>query len=370
MRISVDARSVFQDSSVRGIGKTLIGLYRALAVARPHWHFDLYFQDDAGRPNPFAALPNVMPRRVSGPGDRFDAWLNFWLPFAAWRTGAAVLHCHGNTAPPFPAVPLVTTIHDLTPITHPTGDPNLPKWVRSVTRAARTSRRILVPSAASAWEIAGRMRVPRSKFTVVRWGPTGKVSQVEDAERLRAAREKYGLRGPFLLHFGMTIPRKNTPRILDAWTRLTAAERGDATLLVVGIETAAGVEMFRARAGDGCRVEGYVPDEDVAPLLSAASGLVYAPLSEGFGVPVLDAFACETPLLVSNRASVPEVAGDAALSVDPEDTAALAAGMARLLADGGLRDRLRAAGRARLAEFSWERCAEQVAREFEGVARR
>ena len=87
-------------------------------------------------------------------------------------------------------------------------------------------------------------------------------------------------------------------------------------------------------------------------------------------MPVLDSFACDTPVLAGNRTSVPEVAGDAAVSVDPTDTAEISAGMARLLTDPALRDRLRVAGRARLSLFTWDRCAEQVARVFEEVARR
>jgi len=375
MRIAVDARSVFQDASVRGIGKSLIGLYSALAVARPRWQFDLYYQDSAGRPNPFAGVPQITPRRVSGPGDRFNGWLDFWLPFTAWRSGAAVLHCHGNTAPRYSRVPLVTTIHDLTLLTYPTASPDLPKWVRNVRRAARNSRRILTPSEDARRDIADRMNVSADKIEVIRWGLTDSIRRTEDADLSRAVRERYELSGPYLLHFGMTLPRKNTGQVIDAWARLTAAERGTATLLIVGVESAAGVETFRARAAtagvsDSCAIRGYVPEEDVAPLLSAAAGLVYVPLAEGFGMPVLDAFTCETPVLASDCSSVPEVAGDAAVLVNPHDSVAIAAGMAKLLTDPSLADRLRAAGRDRVGEFTWEACAEQVARVFEQVARR
>lgn len=375
MRIAVDARSVFQDSSVRGIGKSLVGLYGALAAARPHWRFDLYYQDSAGRPNPFAGRPNVAPLRVSGPGDRFAAWLHFWLPLAAWRSGAAVLHCHGNTAPRFSRTPLVTTLHDLTHLAYPPADPNLPKWVANVRRAVRSSRRVFTPSEDARADIVGRLGVPAEKVEVTRWGPTGELTKTADAARVRAVRDEYAVPGPFLLHFGMTIPRKNTGRVIDAWGRLTAAERRMAKLLVVGVESAAGVATFRARAAaagvsDSCAIHGYIPEADVAPLMTAAAGLVYVPLAEGFGMPVLDAFACETPLLAGDRSSLPEVAGGAAVSVAPDDPAALAAGMARLLTDPALADRLRVAGRERLKLFTWERCAEQVARTFEQVARR
>lgn len=373
MRIAVDARSVYQDAAVRGIGKSLIGLYRGLAVARPAWQFDLYYQKANGLPNPLADCPNVTPRKIDGPGDRFGGWLHVWLPFAALRTGAGVLHCHGSIGPVFSRVPLVTTIHDLTPLAHPTGDPNLPVWVRNVRRAARGSRRILTPSETARQDIAARMGVSPSRIDVVWWGPTGNCAHVTDPVVLRDVRERYSVPGPFLLHFGMTLPRKNTARVIDAWAR--AAKPAGAKLLLVGVESAAGIERFRTQAesagvSDSVVVTGFVPDTDVSALLSVADGLLYVPLAEGFGVPLLDAFACETPVMTSDRSSMLEVAGSAAVLVNPESVPALAEGMSALLSDATLRDRLRAAGRARLADFTWDRAAGQVARLFEQVARR
>lgn len=373
MRIAVDARSVYQDDAVRGIGKSLIGLYRGLAAARPGWRFDLYYQTTNGRPDPLADCPNIVPRRIDGPGDRFGAWLHVWLPLAAWRSGADVLHCHGSTGPAVSPVPLVSTIHDLTPVTHPTGDPNLGTWVRNVRRAARGARRILTPSEAARHDIAARLGVSARRIEVVRWGPTGGYGRVTDPALLRDARARHAVPGPFLLHFGMTLPRKNTARVIDAWAR--AARPAGAKLLLVGVESAAGVERFRTQAesagvSDSVAVAGFVPDADISALLSAADGLLYVPLAEGFGVPMLDAFACGTPVLASDRSSVPEVAGGAAVLVDPESVPALADGMAALLNDAGLRDRLRAAGRDRLTHFGWDRAAEQVARVFQQVARR
>jgi glycosyltransferase involved in cell wall biosynthesis len=171
----------------------------------------------------------------------------------------------------------------------------------------------------------------------------------------------------------MTLPRKNTVRVIDAWARATRPD--GAKLLVVGVESAAGIERFRAQAqaagvGESVAVSGFVPDDDVSALLSAADGLLYVALAEGFGVPLLDAFACETPVLAGDRTSLPEIAGDAAVLVNPESVPALADGMTALLSDVALRDRLRAAGRARLSLFAWDRAAEQVARVFEQVARR
>jgi len=248
-------------------------------VTLTRWRFDLYFQDSAGRAHPFSDLSNVTPLPVSGPGDWFDTWQHLWLPLAAWRSGAAVLHCHGNTAPRFSRTPVVTTLHDLTHLAYPPPDPNLHKWVSNVRRAARSSRRVLTPSEDARADIVARFGVPLGKIEVVRWGPTGDVTRTDDPKRVRAVRQEYGLTGPYLLHFGQAMPRKNTGRVIEAWDRLTAAERGAARLLVVGVESPTGVDAFRARTiaagvADSCAIGGYVPEADVAPLLTAAAGLV------------------------------------------------------------------------------------------------
>jgi glycosyltransferase involved in cell wall biosynthesis len=108
-------------------------------------------------------------------------------------------------------------------------------------------------------------------------------------------------------------------------------------------------------------VTGYVSEGDKVALLSGAEALVYPSRYEGFGLPVLEAMACATPVLTSNVSALPETAGDAALLVDPRDTEAIAAGMTRLLTDGALRERLRVAGVARAARFSWDETARLTA---------
>jgi glycosyltransferase involved in cell wall biosynthesis len=114
---------------------------------------------------------------------------------------------------------------------------------------------------------------------------------------------------------------------------------------------------------------GYVPDEDAAPLMSGASAFAFPSLYEGFGFPVLEAMACNVPVVCSNTSSLPEVAGDAALLVDPTDVEALAYALQRVLADAGLREALVARGQKQVARFSWERCAQQVRGVLEAVGR-
>ena len=115
-------------------------------------------------------------------------------------------------------------------------------------------------------------------------------------------------------------------------------------------------------------LHGFAPEEDIAPLLSGSLALCYPSLSEGFGLPILDAFACETPVLTSDRTSLPEVAGSAAVLVNPEDVGSIADGLKRLITEPKLRSELITAGRERARAFSWNVCAETMCHVFKQAA--
>ncbi len=374
VRVAVDARSVYQEPTLRGVGQSLVGLYRALARLRPAWAFDLYYQTPNGT-DALAGLPNVHPRRVDRPGDRFGTWQHLWFPLAARWSGANLLHAHGAVAPRWPLVPLVTTVHDLTPLEFRASEPGVREWAANVARGARTARRVLVCSEHTRNEVVRVFGLPPRKIEVVYWGPNEAYRAVTDPVALADAAARYGLEPgrPYLLHFGMALARKNTRRVFAAWAALPEAVRAAGRLVVVGLEGPSRGE-FAALAKElgvteSVRLHGYVPKGDVPALLSGAAGLCYVPLSEGFGLPILDAFACGTPVVASRVTSMPEVAGDAAVLVDPTDTAAITEAMRRLLTDAAERDELRAKGRERLTVFSWVACAERVADVFERVMR-
>ncbi len=357
---------------MRGVGQTVLGLYRAMTQVRPNWCFDLYYQTPNGT-DPFTDAPQLTPRQIDGPGDRFQAWQQIWFPLAVRRSGADILHTPGAVAPRFPLTPLVTTIHDLTPLEFWPNDPGVKAWARNAARGARNARRVLVCSEHTRNEVIRVFRTPAHKIEVVRWGPNDAIQQARDPAVLQETCLRYGVEPgqSFLLHFGMMIPRKNTRRVLEAWSALPQAVRRQARLVVVGLEGEShgtfqqlGTELGIA---DSLCLHGYIPKADIPALLSAALGLIYVPLSEGFGLPILDAFVCETPVLASRVTSIPEVTGAAALMIDPHDPTAITAAMHRLLTDSNTREELRSLGRERLSLFSWSACAEQIATTFETV---
>ncbi len=245
------------------------------------------------------------------------------------------------------------TIHDLRFLALPDeGSPARRAFFRHrFPRLAARAARVVAVSETMRAEAVRRLRLPPEAVRVV---PNGVPEDFRRAppEEVVAFLGRRGLPGGYLLYLGVFERRKNLALLLDAHARapdlppLVLAGRG-------GPEEAA----LRRRASARVLFPGYVPEEDLRALLSGAAGLVLPSLYEGFGVPVLQAFACGTPVLAADAAALPETAGGAALLADPRDAEAWAAGMARIAGDTALRARLTAAGLARAAEMTWTAAA-------------
>ncbi|HLY27042.1 MAG TPA: glycosyltransferase family 1 protein, partial [Aggregatilineales bacterium] len=192
---------------------------------------------------------------------------------------------------------------------------------------------------------------------------------VGDAAPLQAVRARYGLgQRPFILAVGTLQPRKNYARLIRAFAQIGEA---DLALVIAGGRGWLYDEIFAEvqRLGLGPRVifPGFVADQDLPALYSAAAVLAYPSIYEGFGLPILEAFACGTPVVSSNASCLPEVAGDAALLIDPTDVAALAEALTRALTDTALRAQLTAAGLARAQQFTWQAAAQQLLAEYRAL---
>ncbi len=293
---------------------------------------------------------------------------------AAWATRTSVLHSPANTGPAYPLVPLVLTVHDLIPLESAPNAPETRVWMSRVRAAVRKARHIVTPSAYSKQQLVEHLVVPSEKITVNPWAPDGNARQITDADELNRVRRKYNLAPDesYVFGFGADDPRKNTGRILEAWAGMPPAVRDKHALLLVGIQEPS-LSRFREQARArlcGARVllHGFADEADLPALLSGSTALCYPSLREGFGLPILDAFVCETPVLTSDATSLPEVAGDAAVFVDPNQPTSIRDGLVRLLEDVGLRRELVARGRDRLQYYTWERCAECLARVLEQTA--
>ncbi|MEA2155983.1 MAG: hypothetical protein QOE11_2123 [Solirubrobacteraceae bacterium] len=239
--------------------------------------------------------------------------------------------------------------------------------------AIRRAASFVAISQATADDLAERFPAARSRTSVValaadaRYAAAG-AGPPPSADRLRRA----GVEGPYVLGVGTLEPRKNLPRLIEAFATLPGDVRAGRTLVLVGAvgwdtdETLSSI----ARHADVVRAVGSVAEADLPALYRGADLVACPSLYEGFGLPVLEAMAAGTPVLTSDRSSLPEVAGDAAILVDPTDVASIRAGLARALGDEGLRAALSARGRERARDFSWERCARETLAVLEQAARR
>jgi len=222
--------------------------------------------------------------------------------------------------------------------------------------ALRGAALVLTVSEHARSEIARYSRYPVERIVPVYHAPTPDLRRIEDAHVLAEVRVRHGLgRRPFILADGL----KNPAVLLRAWRRIPPALRGDHTIVFFSRREPLPVVRQAAEAGE-CLLLLNLPRAELVALFSAASAFVFPSWLEGFGIPILEAMLCGAPVIASDRGSIPEVAGGAALICDAEDDGALAELIVRVLSDPAEAGRLRQLGFARAAQFSWRKAADQT----------
>jgi glycosyltransferase involved in cell wall biosynthesis len=289
------------------------------------------------------------------------------LPRLATRAGCEVVHSLASTAPLRGGFLRVTTIHDLNYKMVPEAHFGLMRLGMGVLvpAAARRSHRIVVDATSTADDLVRHLGVARKKVDVVPLGVGRPAPELATPEAV--LRERFDLADrPILLSASAKRPHKNLMRLLEAHARIDATSRP--VLVLPGYSTSYEGELIERAAAlgstDQVRFPGWVDRSDLEGLYAAATGFVFPSLYEGFGLPVLEAMARGLPVACSDRSSLPEVAGDAALLFDPADSGAIQTAVERLLADEPLRRRLVKAGRDRAASFSWDETASATARAY------
>jgi glycosyltransferase involved in cell wall biosynthesis len=290
-------------------------------------------------------------------------WYRLRLPIHLehWTGRLDLLHQPDFVLPPVHRkTRTLLTVHDLSFVREPdsvmTGMTRLlNRWVpHSVARADH----VIAVSEATRQDLIDLYRTPPEKITTLYHGVSAGFEPVEEAGTLATVRRKYGLGGkPFILSVGTIQPRKNYQRLIQALAQLNPRY----ALVIVGsrgwqYETIF-EEVNRLGLAERVHFPGFVAENDLPALYSAAELFVYPSLYEGFGLPALEAMACGTPVVASNRSSLPEVVGEAGLLVDPLDVTALAEAMSAVLEDEALQRQLTKAGCWQAASFTWSRMA-------------
>lgn len=277
------------------------------------------------------------------------------VPRLARALGLDVLHVQ-YTAPLRCPCPCVVSLHDLVAFHWPETMPFAHRHrLRLMTGGTvRRAARLFVLTEAVRDDIAARYGVPPERFDLVQPPVPDAFRPMPDGEALNEVRAKYGLPEKFVLYTGLIQPRKNLVRLARAFQSLVRAGC-EHTLVLAGprawLDEAVLRELDALNLGDRLIRTGYVDQADLPALYNAADAFAYVSLYEGFGIPVLEALACGTPVLASTDPALVEVAGGAALHADPLDVDALADGLTRVLTDAAYRTRAQSAGPARAATF-------------------
>jgi len=372
VRVAIDATSV--PARPAGAGVYAIELTRALAGRGPGRDGYAVFTRGAWCDDAAAGRKDWRIERVHASSREARlAWEQLRLPGRLKALGIDVLHSTHHTLPMRPMrAKRVVTMHDLTFMRIPERYPAARRlYMQATTRAAaRVADAIIVPSQAVRDDVARLLSADPARLHVVYEAAGAMYAPVASEEALGVARS-YGIAPPYLLSIGSLEPGKNRARMIRALRELR--DRGaDATMVIVGQQAWEYDEEFRLieRLGmvDRVRYLGYVKQDDLPALYSAATALVFPSLYEGFGLPVLEAMACGTPVLTSNVSATAEVSGGAAVLVDPLSEGAIRDGMERLLTDARLRGELRERGFERARGFSWQRAADETHAVYEHVA--
>ncbi len=368
MRLGLDITSAVQQGG--GIGRYTRELLRALARADTANLYRLFFASRQ-RPHP---LPPLGPNFHITALPFHDIWLaRLWhrarLPvFVDWLTGPIdIFHSPDFTLPPTRrGTRTLLTVHDLTFVRDPgSAAPGLLGYLTTVVpRSVARADHVIAVSHATRADLIELYQTPPEKITVIHEGVGDDFRPVTDPAALSALRAKYQLgHAPFILAVGTLQPRKNYPRLIQAFAAL-AARHPDLRLVIAGghgwLYDSIFTEVERLGLRERVRFPGFVADADLPALYTAAQVVAYPSIYEGFGLPLLEAMACGTPVVTSTASCLPEVAGDAALLVPPTDVNALAHALDRLLTDETLRSDLITKGFARAQHFTWAQAAQAV----------
>jgi len=381
-RIVLDTRRVADF----GIGTYIRNLVRTLSRLDT---FNQYTLITPSRDIPeFAGLPaNFSTALYENKGKAGLAQIGFSMFLR--KLPAEVYHIPLNAVPLMMPKPYLVTIHDMSSLLFAAQSGyrnNLRLFY--LRRGLLRADQVLAVSTATRHDVENVLRIPASRMRVVYNAPdpvftpgaprpSNSYTPALHAPEIQRVLDRYRIHYPFLLYVGRTNPQKNIPRLVEAFAVVRGElqdhpEYKDLRLIIIGDEIAKHPALrhavIQSRVEEAVRFLGFVPIDTLRTFYQAAAAFVFPSLYEGFGLPPLEAMACGTPVVCSNVSSLPEVVGDAAVIVNPENVFEIARGIRELLLDNDLRDRLIERGFEHLRRFSWESSAGQVLQTYKEIA--
>lgn len=356
-----------------GLGRYAESLARALVPLLGERLGFFYNAEDGIQP--ISGLAQFSTRTVSL---GYKPWrMLIWLgqlgrvPFNRLLPGAELYHATEHLLMPLRRTPTVLTVHDLIFRRYPAHHKPLNRWYLNLTMPlyCRRATRIITVSEQTKRDVIEAYGVPGEKITVIYEAASPNFAP-QPPEVSAAARARYNLPPRYLLSVGTIEPRKNLGRVLSAFEYLHGEGLVDA-FVIVGKKGWLYDDFFSQLEHSPVKhaviFPGWVADEDLPAVYAGAAAVAFPSEFEGFGLPALEGMACGAPVVCSNSSSLPEITGDAALTVEPTDTEAITAALRRVLAEPGLADELRRRGLAQAARFSWERAAAETMRVYQAA---
>jgi len=355
-----------------GSGQYLLHLLQALAeVDQENKYILLGPHPISEKTGTFIKFPHVVtpvPRLVRRNASIENLiWEQFSAPSAARKANVDLFHIPYFAPPFFPRSPGVITIHDVIPLRLPEyrTDPKMKAYLQLIMRAAHKATLIITISQHAKHDIIDALKLPAERIRVIYEAAGDEYQPINDSEVLAKMRARYGLNDRYILYLGGLDLRKNVPQLVRAFAHLYQ-QMGDPKLqlMIAGKPDKLGRALFpdpRPVAADlGITdhiVYRFIEEEDKPAIYSGASVFVFPSLYEGFGLDPLEAMSCGAPVVCSNRTSLPEVVGDAAISFDPDNMHQMVQDMHSVLTNNELQANLRARSLKRAAQFNWRKTA-------------
>ena len=381
MKIAING--LFLRAPASGSGQYLVHLLKALAEVDQRNEYVLLgpqtlrsLQQESNTPHRFPYQVKPVPT-FAGLNENIEklVWEQFTCPAAAHEARADLLHVPYFASPLVPRTPAVVTIHDVIPLRLPLyrAGSRVGTYMRLVARAAHNATLIITVSQHAKKDMIDALKLPPERIRVIYEAAGEEYRPIIDPTVQAAVRARYGLKERYIFYLGGLDQRKNVPQLVRAFAHLQR-QLGDSglQLLIAGNPDRQRGPLFpdpRPIAA-GLEIEGqiiyrFVEEEDKPAIYCGASVFVFPSLYEGFGLPPLEAMSCGVPVICSNRTSLPEVVGDAAISLDPDDIQAMAEAMRDVLTNTELATELSARSLRQAARFSWRKAAQETVAAYE-----
>ena len=361
LRIAIDAHQIGRQRS--GSETYAYNLVKHLGLLEPNGEKYVVYLDRHQTLDGLTLWPHLINKPI--PTSISHVRFGLFYPLESWRGSFDVFHSQFSV-PPFLRARSVLTVHDL-------AFERFPQFFNAkvllsmkilIPASCRRADHIIAVSESTQRDLVEIYRLDPRRITVTHEGPSEIFKPMDSEQVQRRLEEAYGIPTPFLLYVGNLEPRKNLSRLLEAFAQLKRKDRIAQKLVIVGQKAWLYDDILETVRKNSLEQQviltGYVPSADLPAFYNAASAMIYPSLFEGFGLPVVEAMACGTPVITSVGSSLEEIAKGAAVLVDPYSVSCIAAAIDKVANSADLRQELRQAGLARAAQFSFRRMAEQT----------